>query len=341
VTVETSNSDVSSVIALYNGATHIIDALESMLQQTEPPLEIIIVDDGSSDESLAVIAAFMDDRAQAAKLITIVKQENSGQGSARNRGVAEAKGAFIAFLDQDDSWEPTHIAHLRTFFDSRPKLGWVYTDFNEFDESSRFIQRNFLRQKNYAPPESSIFGLMSADMMMLPSSSLIRKVAFAAAGGFDTQFRGYEDDDLFFRIFVAGWSFEFDADALVNYRIHPDNSSRGLSFPNSRILFYRKYRDYFERDHDYFSKFFRGSLVPRMVSAAIQDAAVADRDDFDEARILAASFLEEIFTDTGFSSRSRLVLFLAKRKNLFRWAWRVRTALRRPEKSSKTSQQGA
>jgi hypothetical protein len=175
---------------------------------------------------------------------------------------------------------------------------------------------------------------------MLPSSSLIRKEAFEQAEGFDPQFRGYEDDDLFFRIFVAGWSFTYDPEALINYRIHPDNSSRGLSFPQSRIRFYRKYRDFFSKDHDYFEKFYRGQLVPRMVSAAIQDAAIADRDGFDEARVLAASFLEEIFTDTGFGARSRLVLFIAKRKNLFRLALRVRASLRRSQKNRREPNRG-
>jgi glycosyltransferase involved in cell wall biosynthesis len=335
VKIETRKPDVSGVIALYNGATHITAAIQSMMSQTESPLEIIIVDDGSTDDALAAVESLMAESDDAKKLVKIVRQQNSGQGSARNRGVAEAKGTFIAFLDQDDSWEPTHIAHLRTFFESRPALGWIYTDFNEFDEGSRFIQRNFLEKKRYTPPESSIFGLIGSDMMMLPSSSLIRKEALESVGGFDTQFRGYEDDDLFFRIFVAGWSFIYEPEALVNYRIHPDNSSRGLSFPQSRIRFYRKYRGYFGREHDYFEKFFRGHLVPRMVSAAIQDAAIADRDGYDEARVLAASFLEEIFTDTGFGSRSRLVLFIAKRKNVFRWALRVRSLLRRPQKQRK------
>jgi glycosyltransferase involved in cell wall biosynthesis len=335
VKIETRKPDVTGVIALYNGATHIVDAIQSMLSQMEPPLEIIIVDDGSSDDSVGVIKAFMAENSQADALVKIFHQENAGQSTARNRGVKEAAGLFVAFLDQDDSWEPTHISHLRAFFESAPRLGWVYTDFNEIDQHTRFIRRNFLKKQSYSPPASSVFGLIDADMMMLPSSSLIRTVAFEEVGGFDPQFRGYEDDDLFFRIFVAGWSFEYDPESLVNYRIHPDNSSRGLSFPQSRIRFYRKYRDFYTRDDDYFNKFFHGHLAPRMISAAIQDAAIADRDHFDEARILAASFLEELFTDTGFNARSRLVLFIAKRRNLFRWAMRVRGIIRRPLKRPK------
>ncbi len=215
-------------------------------------------------------------------------------------------------------------------FTDKPRLGWVYTDFNEFDEQNRFIRRQFLAKQNYSPPVNSIFGLIDKDLMMLPSASLIRREAFLSVGGFDSQFRGYEDDDLFIRLFVKGWSYEYMTQALVNYRIHPNNSSRNLTFPKSRIKFYRKYRDLFDKESDYFPKYFHQHLAPRMISATIEDAAISARDHNEEARKLASAFLEEIFLDTGFTLRSRLVFFATKHPLSLRIALYIRGIFWKP-----------
>lgn len=321
---------VSAVIALYNGETHIIDAIESILQQTQPVAEIVVVNDGSSDASIEVINKYIQSNQDAKTKLRLIDQPNSGQGAARNAGVKASSGDLIGFLDQDDSWEPTHVSEMIPFFIDNPRLGWVYTDFNEFDEQNRFIRRQFLAKQSYSPPANSLFGMIDKDLMMLPSASLIRREAYLSVGGFDTQFRGYEDDDLFLRLFVKGWSFEYMTSALVNYRIHPNNSSRNLTFPNSRIKFYRKYKDFFDKDSDYYPKYFYQHLAPRMISAAIEDAAVSARDKNEEARKLASGFLKEIFTDTGFNARSRLVLFATKHPITLRIALFVRGIFWKP-----------
>jgi GT2 family glycosyltransferase len=174
-------------------------------------------------------------------------------------------------------------------------------------------------------------------LMMLPSASLIRRDAFMSVGGFDTQFRGYEDDDLFIRIFVQGYSFRYLKDALVNYRIHPDNSSRNLTFPNSRIKFYRKYRFFFDKDSDYFPKYFHQHLAPRMVKAAIQDAIIASRDRNEPSRKLASDFLGELFSDIGFNLRARVVFVSSKSSALLRIALFVRSIFRMPVKKPETN----
>lgn len=321
---------VSAVIALYNGQLHIVDAIESILGQTEPVQEILIINDGSTDASVKVIKEYLSSNSQAKKLVKLIEQSNSGQGSARNAGVIAASSDLIGFLDQDDSWEPTHVEEMVPKFDGNPRLGWVYTDFNEFDEQGRFIRRQFLAKQNYTPPVNSLFGLIDHDLMMLPSASLIRREAFVRVGGFDTQFRGYEDDDLFVRLFVNGWSFEYMASALVNYRIHPNNSSRNLTFPKSRIKFYRKYRDFFDKNSDYYPKYLHQHLAPRMISAAIEDAAISSRDHNEDARKLASEFLKEIFTDTGFNARSRLVLYVSKHPITLRIALYIRGLFWKP-----------
>ncbi|MDH6278216.1 glycosyltransferase involved in cell wall biosynthesis [Aurantimicrobium minutum] len=315
---------VSAVIALYNGERHLIDAIESILNQTQQVAEILIVNDGSSDSSVEILNQYLNRNPRARKIVKLLEQDNNGQGSARNAGVKSAQGDLIGFLDQDDTWEPTHVSEMVPFFADNPKLGWVYSDFNEFDDQNRFIRRQFLAKQEYIPPVNSVFGLISQDLMMLPSASLIRREAFLSVGGFDTQFRGYEDDDLFMRIFVAGWAYEYTPNALINYRIHPHNSSRNHSFPKSRIKFYRKYLSFFNPDSDYYPKFIHQHLAPRMISAAIHDATVAARDKDFEGHQIAIDFLNEIFDDTGFNFRKKLVLKIAKRPTILKLALNVR-----------------
>ena len=332
-----SSNQVSAIIALYNGANHITSAIESVLLQTTKVGELIIVDDGSTDNGVSVVENYILNNDIQDFQIKIIRQENSGQGSARNAGASKANNPFIGFLDQDDTWSTTHVEKLLKEICSDPSIGWVYTDFNEFDEQNRFIRRQFLAKQNYCPPVNSLFGFIDQDLMMLPSSALIRRDAFLAIGGFDTQFRGYEDDDLFIRLLVSGWDFKYFPEALVNYRIHPDNSSRNLSFPKSRIKFYRKYRNFFEKESDYFSKYLHQHLAPRMISAAIQDAAISARDKNEEARALASSFLKEIFLDTGFSTRSRIVYYSSRHPLILRLALYIRGIFRKPVlKKSKT-----
>ena len=326
---------VSAVIALYNGEEHIIDAIESILAQTVQVQEIIIVDDGSSDNSSQVIDDYLAESQSACSIVKKFSQPNKGQGSARNKGVAEATGELIGFLDQDDTWEPTHIAEMVSNFTNRPTLGWVYTDFNEIDESTRYIRRQFLAKHKYIPPQNSLFSLISQDLMMLPSASLIRRKALIAVNGFDSQFRGYEDDDLFIRLFVDGWDFQYIPSGLVNYRIHQNNSSRNLSFPQSRMKFYRKYKNFFDRDSEYFHKFFFNHLAPRIISSNIQDAAIAARSHNEPARKFASDSLKEIFEDTGHNFKSRIALTASKHPFTLRVALYFRSIMKKPQKSSK------
>lgn len=329
------SESITAVVAVYNGAQHLYAALESIIRQTKPVSEIIVVNDGSTDDSSEVINHFFSINKTSGLKTVLIEKENGGQGSARNLGIEKANSDFIALLDQDDTWEPNHIELLLAPFVNNPVLGWVYSDFNEFDEGDRYIRRNFLQKAHYVVPDRSIFGLIEADLMMLPSASLIRKKALDDIGGFDLQFRGYEDDDLFIRMFVKGWDFEFLTQATLNYRIHPDNSSRQLTFPNSRIAFYRKYKNFFEGNWSYQEKFFHSFLANRMTQAAIRDAAVAARDKNKEAKDLATQFAREISLDAGMKFKNRILLFVIQ----IPWLLRLALWVRQSRKSFKENNQ--
>jgi len=229
---------ISAIIPLYNGARFIEPALRSVLAQSTPPQEIIVVDDGSTDDSPAVIQALAEQYP-----ITLLSKHNGGQSSARNLGVAHSTGDLIAFLDQDDLWYPHHLEQLVQPF-LQPaigaELGWVYSDLDEIDIDGLMVCNCYLRTLPTEHPKSHLFSCLREDMFILPSASLVSREAFDAVGGFDEQLSGYEDDDLFLRLFRAGYANVFLPQALSQWRIFPESSSYSYRMRRSRAAYARK-----------------------------------------------------------------------------------------------------
>ncbi len=160
---------ISAIIPLYNGARFISKALQSILEQTYLPLEIIVVNDHSLDNSAKIVQDFQA-RHLDANIILVDQPENGGQSSARNRGACMARGDLIAFLDQDDVWYAKHLEHLvKPFIDQPPgqPLGWVYSDLDEAEENGHVIHHKFLMTLP-APhhPKSSLYQCLDRDMFV-------------------------------------------------------------------------------------------------------------------------------------------------------------------------------
>ncbi|MBV5330673.1 MAG: glycosyltransferase family 2 protein, partial [Chlorobium sp.] len=119
---------VSVVVPTYNSALFITDTLSSIINNEFQDVEIIVVDDGSSDQTVEIVKRHPGN----VKLIT---QQNNGRGASRNNGVRQATGRYIAFLDHDDLLTQMSIADRVAFLDSNPDIGWVFTDAIEFDHS--------------------------------------------------------------------------------------------------------------------------------------------------------------------------------------------------------------
>lgn len=313
--------EVTAVMAIYNGREFLADAIRSIGRQTHQVAEFVIIDDGSTDGSAQLARQILSEMPILNSRASVVTQENAGQGEARNRGVELARSDYVALIDQDDTWDPEHVELLLSEIQKSESLGWVYSDFTEIDDAGRVIRRNYLSYTGYVPPRKTVFSLIGKDMMMLPTASLIRKEAFEEVAGFDSQFRGFEDDDLFFRLFVAGWDFTFVGDSVSNYRIHQSNSSRGISFPTSRMKFYRKYRNFFQVGHPYHHQFFQKKLVGRIVAATLQDAWAASRASDSDLLRLSRSSLSEIYTDSGWNFTRRMHLFFMSNVSLMYIAW--------------------
>lgn len=228
---------IAAVIPLFNGARWIEECLRSVFAQTLRPQEIIVVDDGSSDEGPNLVRHIAERNGSRLKLL---KKPNAGQSSARNFGVRHSFSELIAFLDQDDLWLPQHLERLRQPFLDHRMLGWVFSDVDIIDRFGRITETAFLRSRLINHPRRSAAECVRRDMYVLPSASLISRKAFDKVGGFDERLSGYEDDDLFLRLFCAGYANLFVNEALSQWRFHSERSTHTARMSASRLLYLRK-----------------------------------------------------------------------------------------------------
>ena len=194
------NNTVSVVIAFHNGSRWIERALNSVKTQTVPANEIIVVDDGSStseSDFLRSLAKYFDFR--------LVHQDNAGQSAGRNLGIQETGSEFICLLDQDDYFLPNHIEHLLSIARvADPKFAYSYGDLHRIDEAGLLLCSSSINIEA-THPHKDVETMIATNMHILPSATLIRRSALLDIGGFDTELRGYEDDDLFLRFHIAGY----------------------------------------------------------------------------------------------------------------------------------------
>ena len=230
----TASSTVSVVIPAYNAGRTLGETLRSAMAQTHAELEILVVDDGSTDETPHVVEALaaMDGR------IRLLRQANAGVAAARNAGIAASNGEFVAPLDSDDLWHPAKIERqLRVFCEGGDSLGLVYSWFALINRHSRVIQlRHRPRQQG-----NVLAALAYRNFVGNGSSALIRRSAFDQTGGYDPSLRarggqGCEDWKLYFEI-AERHHFGVVPEPLTGYRDLPDNmSSDVLQMLRSRDL---------------------------------------------------------------------------------------------------------
>ncbi|MDR3532496.1 MAG: glycosyltransferase [Rhodopila sp.] len=265
---------IAVIIPLYNGARHIEEALTSVLAQSVPATEIIVVNDGSTDDGAGVAIV---ERLARAHPITLLHKPNGGQSSARNLGVSESSSDLIAFLDQDDIWYENHLQELAKPFQRRsaPPLGWVYSNLDEINERGALMSRTYLNNLSAKHPKRHIYDCIGSDMFVLPSASLILRKAFEAVDGFDERLCGYEDDDLFLRMFRAGYDNIFLDIALSKWRIYPGSTSYTPRMARSRAIYTRKLLEMFPDDAARVRYYARDLIIPRFAEHAIREYETA------------------------------------------------------------------
>jgi glycosyltransferase involved in cell wall biosynthesis len=216
-----SDSPISVVIPAYNYARYLPDAIGSVLSQTARDLECIVVDDGSTDDTRAVVGAIHDER------LRYVHQANAGLSSARNTGIREAKHRFVGFLDADDRWLPEFAARaLQEFSRDSGNYGAVATASSRIDKDGAVVKATRFTFGNSCDLGFRDFCLRSRP---LSSSILIRREALEACGEFDVTLRSSEDRDYWLRLTALGWKIRFLDEPLAEIRRHGMNMSKAAA----------------------------------------------------------------------------------------------------------------
>jgi glycosyltransferase involved in cell wall biosynthesis len=298
---------ITAIIPLYNGGQYIREAVQSVLDQGLPADEIIVVDDGSTDDGPDIVAEMARQHP-----IRIFRKENGGQSSARNLGVDHAHGDLIAFLDQDDAWYPNHLAELVKPFlrKGAVELGWSYSNLDETNEAGEMIGRGLLNPIKSAHPKRDLVTCLSQDMFVLPSASLISRRAFRRVGGFDERLSGYEDDDLFLRMFLAGFGNVYIPASLSKWRIYQASSSYSQRMAVSRAIYARKLIDRFPNDRDKSRYYVRDMIAPRFFRTMATELRKAFLKGTTDQQKTALTNLGNISSHLRLSLRVPIRLFL-------------------------------
>ncbi len=203
---------VSIVIPAYNQAQYLAQAVTSALAQAYPAIEVVIVNDGSTDDTPAVLARVADDRR-----VTVITQENQGLAAARNRGLAEARGAYVAFLDSDDYLDPAHIARLAQPLREDPRLGMTYCDIITVDVDGQ-PAGDFSVEASRRVLSGDIFDSLVIGGYFPPHTVLVRKAVLDQIGGFDLALGGNADYEMWMRLAAEGHRALFVGEKLAYYR---------------------------------------------------------------------------------------------------------------------------
>ena len=203
---------VSVVVPTYNRAELIAETIDSVLVQTVPVHEIIVVDDGSTDATCERVRAFGD-------RVVLEAHDHSGSAAARNRGLARATGEWIAFLDSDDVWAPNKIERQQQYLDRHPQCGLVHTGYYEFGERQRIVPG----PSHFLSGDHRVEHLLFAERWICTSSALLRR-------NIPVRFREWaqrSQDIIFFGdVLSTGIAFGYVDEALVGYRLHAGSVNR-------------------------------------------------------------------------------------------------------------------
>lgn len=213
---------VSFVIPACNQDAFVSRAIDSALAQTHTPVEVIVIDDGSTDGTPTVLADY-----KARPNVTTIRQANGGVAAARNRGLASSRGEFVCFLDADDFLAPTFAGRLTAALVDHPGAGFAYCEIQRVD---RFGEPS--DALSVAASRTRLSGHILDSLILgeyfTSSSTLVRRSVLDAVGNFDPSLGGHADYELWLRIIAAGHQAAFVNDRLAFYRLHPASMSHDV-----------------------------------------------------------------------------------------------------------------
>lgn len=203
---------VSVIVPCYNGAAFLEEALRSALAQSYPEVEVVVVDDGSTDSSAEIARRFP---------VRYIRQENRGLSEARNLGIRESKGSYLVFLDADDRLKPRAVVTGLDALALRPDCAMTVGDHVFIAADSSYLADSAKERQ----PHCNYEALLKSNFIEMISSVLFRRSIFDEVGGFDSTLRVAEDYELYLRI-ARGWPICCHAVIVAEYRMHGTNTSR-------------------------------------------------------------------------------------------------------------------
>ncbi|XGV98162.1 MAG: glycosyltransferase family 2 protein [Leptolyngbya sp. BL-A-14] len=219
---------VSVVIPAYNAMQYLEATLESVLKQTFTDFEVLIINDGSKDHIVEWFSQIKDNR------VKLISQHNQGLSRARNTGITNAQGEYIAFLDADDLWEPSKLEKQVQYLDSHADVGMVSTKVVEIDEKGEVLAEVKVPETE----KISLEDLLLSNPILCGSTPLVRHECFDKVGVFDPSLSSAADWDMWIRIALR-YSVSAVTEALVKYRRHSTSMSRDctkMAFDVERIV---------------------------------------------------------------------------------------------------------
>ena len=203
--------EISVVIPTYNRQHLVIEAVESVLAQTYSDFEIIVVDDGSTDDTAAKLRPYLD-------RLQYVVQQNRGVAAARNTGIRRAQGEFICFLDSDDLWEPGKLEAQLRFAKDHPEYALISTEIRGFDADKKFVgqsKASMYEIRNGLVSEHLLFG-----NWIQTSTVMVRGTCLDEVGWFDEDVGQFGEDWLLWMRVASKFPIYFLPEPLVLYRFH-------------------------------------------------------------------------------------------------------------------------
>ena len=227
----------SVVIPLYNKEKSITIALNSVLSQTHEAFEVVVIDDGSTDQSASVVAAVRDDR------VRLIRQPNAGVSVARNAGVKHALSDYIAFIDADDYWQPDFLETIDGLIEMNPGAGVFATAVDVEREDGRIVRAKLEPGVAAMPPGQLQHYFRAATLCLEPpfnsSSVCISRAAFGGVGGFKPGVKIGEDQDMWARLALR-YPVMFTPEPKVVYRYTAENRAIGGALPLTPWVFHEE-----------------------------------------------------------------------------------------------------
>jgi glycosyltransferase involved in cell wall biosynthesis len=245
----TQMKKVSAIMPVYNRELYLPTAVESVLNQTYNNVELIIVDDGSIDNSISIANEYADRYPDRVKVFC---QENQGPSKARNEAIKHAQGDLIAFIDSDDVWAPDKIERQAELFNSKCNVSFVYSGYFVINENNEIV--------NAITPDQRLQGNVQEKLWMIENTIsggtlMVARETLLTIGGFDEGLQGAENLDLRLRLSRLGDVY-FVNECLYYYRKHGSNMTAELSMMNDALqkLIGKHFNDGFDFNQDLYRR---------------------------------------------------------------------------------------